>query len=206
MGTGLKPYEPANLTPIHKNILTLLAAGMRAREISRMEGMPTESRISIIRNRNNLPHHLLVVGPNSSNIPIEELAKRHGIARAVKHYPNLPHGRLAKIYTGADVFALPTTYEGISRTIYEAMASGTPVLTVDHPTLSEGGADAVLSIPTPAVEDLAQGLGALLTNTSLRREYEQKGRDRIRRFSMRECAKATMAVLDRVALPSDRLD
>ncbi len=161
---------------------------------------------SIVRSRASLPHRLLIVGPNSSNIPIEELAKRHGIAQAVRNYPHLPQGRLAKLYAGADVFALPTTYEGISRTIYEAMASGTPVLTVDHPTLSEGGADAVLSVPTPSVEDLVQGLSALLTNNSLRKNYEEKGRARIGRFSMRECAKATMAVLDKVALPSNRHD
>lgn len=47
---GLKPWEPENLSPLHKNILTLIAAGMRAREISNMEGMPTESRISVIKN------------------------------------------------------------------------------------------------------------------------------------------------------------
>ena len=99
----------------------------------------------------------------------EELAKLHGIAQVVKHHPYMDQRQLAKLYAGADVFALPTTYEGISRTIYEAMASGTPVLTVDHPTLSEGGADAVLSVPTPSVENLVQGLSALLTNDSLRK-------------------------------------
>ena len=49
-GIGLKPWEPENLSPLHKNILTLIAAGMRAREISRMEGMPSEDRISVVRN------------------------------------------------------------------------------------------------------------------------------------------------------------
>lgn len=47
---GLKPWEPETLSPVHKNILMLLAAGMRAREISQMEGMPSESRISVIKN------------------------------------------------------------------------------------------------------------------------------------------------------------
>jgi len=49
-GMGLKPWEPENLSPLHKNILTLIAAGMRAREIAKMDGMPSEDRISVVRN------------------------------------------------------------------------------------------------------------------------------------------------------------
>lgn len=47
---GLKPWEPEALSPIHMQLLAMLAAGVRAREISQMPGMPSESRISIIRN------------------------------------------------------------------------------------------------------------------------------------------------------------
>lgn len=50
VGTGLKPWEPERLSPRHKNILALIASGMKNREISRMEGMPDESRISVIKN------------------------------------------------------------------------------------------------------------------------------------------------------------
>lgn len=46
---GLKPWEPEELSPLHKNILAMLAAGMRGREISKMPGMPCESRISVIK-------------------------------------------------------------------------------------------------------------------------------------------------------------
>lgn len=47
---GLKPWEPESLTPLHKNVLTLIAAGMRGREIAKLDGMPSESRISVIKN------------------------------------------------------------------------------------------------------------------------------------------------------------
>lgn len=159
---------------------------------------------SVVRKQAHLPHHLLIIGPNVNDLPLIELAERHGVARAIAHRPDMDHERLAKLYAGADVFALPTIYEGISRTIYEAMASGTAVLTVDHPTLSEGGGDAVLAVPTPSVQDLAQGLGALLTDQALRRRFEKKGGVRIQLFSMRECARQTMAVLDKAARVSDR--
>lgn len=47
---GLKPYEPETLSPLHKNVLALMAAGMRAREICKIPGMPSESRISVVKN------------------------------------------------------------------------------------------------------------------------------------------------------------
>lgn len=158
---------------------------------------------SIVRKRDNLPHHLLIIGPNVNNLPLQELAARHGVTETLKYYPHMDQQQLARLYAGAEVFVLPTTYEGISWTMFEAMASGTAVLTVDHPTLAEGGADAVLSVPSPQVEDLVQGLRALLTNQTLRKEYEEKGLARARKFSLFECAKVTMEILDKMAPPSD---
>jgi glycosyltransferase involved in cell wall biosynthesis len=106
---------------------------------------------------------------------------------------------LAKLYAGADAYVLPTTHEGISQTMFEAMASGTPVLSVEHPALKEGGGDAVLALPTPSVENLAKGLTTLLTNPDLRAEYSRKGRERAARFSWSNTAKETMEILDKMS-------
>jgi hypothetical protein len=53
------------------------------------------------------------------------------------------------------------------RLLFEAMASGTAVLTVEHPTLSEGGGDAAFSLPPPSLEDLVKGLTSLFTDGDL---------------------------------------
>jgi glycosyltransferase involved in cell wall biosynthesis len=159
---------------------------------------------SIVRKQERLPHYLLIVGPNVNNLPLGEITARTGVAEVVKHCPHLEQPELAKLYAGADAFVLPSIYEGISWTMFEAMASGTAVLTVDHPALAEGGADAVLSVRTANVSDLVEGLRALLTDPAQRRSYREKGLTRVRRFSLWESARATMELLDRVAAPSDR--
>ena len=110
---------------------------------------------------------------------------------------------MARLYAGADLYVLPTTYEGISQTMFEAMASRTAVLTVDHPTLEEGAGDSAMSVPSPSVEDLTRGMTNLLTNLPLRKRYEEKGRARAKRFSWQETAVRTVEILDRVARRAD---
>lgn len=158
---------------------------------------------ALARHRANLPHHLLIVGPNTTSVPVQELAYGHGVADAVTYCPFLESEPLARLYAGAQVFALPTTYEGISHTMFEAMASGTAVLTVEHPTLCEGAGDTVLAMPSPAVADLVEGLTRLLTDEALRRSYALKGRERAKQFSWETVARETMAILDREGEDSD---
>lgn len=158
---------------------------------------------SVIKKRENLPHHLLVVGPNVNNIPVEELADRFGIAYAFKHYPYQEQTALARLYAGADCYVLPSIYEGISWTMFEAMATGTAVLGVNHPALTEGASDAALSVQTPSVADLTRGMSQLLLDSSLRKKYEEKARIRVKKFSLFESARATMEVLDKAAPASD---
>lgn len=150
-----------------------------------------------------LPHRLLLVGPNPLRIPVAALAAEEGVADRVAHRSHLEHDDLALLYAGADVFVLPTIYEGISFTILEAMVSGTPVLAVQHPTLPETAGDACLTVPTPAVEELAAALGRLLTDEGLRASLAAAGREWARHFSWPQSAAETMRIIDEVAAPHD---
>lgn len=148
-------------------------------------------------------HRLLVVGPDTSGVDVDALREEHGLGDSLVYRPYLDQSRLPALYAGADVFALPTTYEGHSRTILEAMACGTAVLTVEHPTLAESGGDAVLAVPSASCDDIASGLRTLLREEAVRRDYGERARIRAREFSFEACARKTMAVLDGVAPPND---
>jgi len=159
---------------------------------------------SVVRRKHELPHNLVIVGPNTTDLPVAELAEEAGIADALSYIPYLEQDRLAKLYAAADLYVLPTTYEGISQTMFEAMASGTAVLTTKHPTLEEGAGDAAFVVDTPSVPDLVEGLSTLLLNPDRRKQFEQKAIQRAEQFSWRRTAEVTMEILDRVGLPSDR--
>ncbi|MDQ6678813.1 MAG: glycosyltransferase family 4 protein [Acidobacteriota bacterium] len=158
---------------------------------------------SLVREQHRLPHHLLIVGPNTTQLDIAALAGNSDVAAEVVYHPHAEMRSLAYLYAGAQVYALPTIYEGISWTMFEAMASGTPVLTVEHPTLVEGGADSVLSVPTPSVSDLVSGLSRLLTDPALRHHYSEAGRQRAKLFSWQTVAQQTACILDRAACSQD---
>jgi len=157
-----------------------------------------------VRSERALPYHLLLVGPNDNDLPIAELASSLGIADAVSYHSHLEQGPLARLYAGADLYVLPSTYEGISWTMFEAMASRTAVLTVEHPALHEGAAGSVYSLPDPSVPSLVRGLTDLLLDTDRRRDLEAKGFATARSFSLARSADATMEILDRVAPARDR--
>lgn len=202
-------FEPHNQQSVEAEVVKAFGAKVPyvifVGKLSKRRHVPNLiEAFGIVRQQQNLPHHLLIVGPNVTGLPLDELAAKHGLSRAMKYYPHLEQTVLAKLYAGADLFVLPSIYEGISWTMFEAMASGTAVLTVDHPTLAEGAAGAVLSVPTPEVEDLVRGMSALLADESLRRDYQRKGLAVAKKFSLSEGMQATIAVLDGVASPSDQ--
>ena len=155
-----------------------------------------------VRRRLGLAHHLVLVGPNTSGIPLRRLCAEHGVERTVIHVAHLEQRALALLYAGATAFVLPTTYEGISYTMFEAMASETAVLTVDHPTVAEGQQGALI-VPTPSTKDLADGLERLVGDGELRAEIARRGRERAAEFSWSAAARATIAILDNVARAAD---
>lgn len=156
------------------------------------------------RRRLDADHQLLVVGPDTHMIDVGGLAASHGIGAAVTYLPHLQQERLAHLYAAAEVFVLPTEHEGISWTMLEAMASGAPVLTVNHSALDEGAGEAVLAVSAPSVSAIGEGLIRLFGDPNERRRLSQAGRVHARNHSWEHAAARTMAILDRHAIAADR--
>jgi glycosyltransferase involved in cell wall biosynthesis len=144
--------------------------------------------------------HLLIVGPNSSGVPVDALIGRLGLDGSVRHVPFLDAASLAPLYRGAHAFVLPTEHEGFSHTIPEALASGCPVITVEHAALAEADLRrAVLVVPSPSAELLADAIELTIADPALRGELVRKGLDLARTLTWDETARRTMDVLYRVA-------
>jgi glycosyltransferase involved in cell wall biosynthesis len=75
----------------------------------------------------------------------------------------VPDHDLPLLYSGADAFVFPSTYEGFGMPVLEARACGTPVVTTDTPELREaGGPDAIYVRPT--MEGIRSGLRQVLSS------------------------------------------
>ncbi len=142
---------------------------------------------------------LLLVGPNHVGLPLADHIARTGLGAVVTHLPHLDQEPLARVYSGATAFILPTTHEGLSATILEAMASGAPVITVDHAPLHEGFREHCLVLESPAVELLRDAMVRVGTDPQLAGRLREEGLACAGRFSWRRTSEETMAALWEVA-------
>lgn len=149
---------------------------------------------------NNLPHKLLIVGPDYLNIDVPGLAQKLGIKDAVIHIPYVKHVDLPPLYNAAELFVFPASEaEGFGIPVIEAMACGTPVLTVNKGSLPEFAKGASLLVKDSSIEQLKMGMERLIFDPALREELSQKGIERAMTITWKKTAEKTMDLLWQVA-------
>ena len=90
---------------------------------------------------------------------------------------------LARLYQLAHVFLMPSTLEGFSFTMMEAMAAGAPVLTNRLSTNPEVGKDAVPYYEEGDYQTASRLLHQLLTDEEVRKDWSQRARARAAELS-----------------------
>ena len=73
----------------------------------------------------------LIAGTGRHEETLRELAQELEISEQVRFLGYVPDEELPALYSSADVFILPSTYEGFGLVVLEAVACGTPVLGAD---------------------------------------------------------------------------
>ena len=104
---------------------------------------------------------LVICGTGQLRRDLEALAASVGVAERVTFTGLLPNEEIARYAAVADVFALPSLLEALPTVAVEALASGTPVVSADHPggvELHELFGDDVQVVPKGQVEPLADAL------------------------------------------------
>lgn len=106
---------------------------------------------------------------------------------------------LPALYNLAEVFALPSLYEGFGLPPLEAMACGTPVVTSNISSLPEVVGDAGLMVEPMDVAGLAGDIGRLLEDGALHQEMVRRGLARAQEFTWERAARQLLAVYERTA-------
>jgi glycosyltransferase involved in cell wall biosynthesis len=144
---------------------------------------PRKNQVAALEAAREAGLPLVVVGPTRDERLAEEL--RRGGAR-LEGYVSTE--RLASLYRGAACLVQASTYEGFGLPVLEAMASGTPVVTVPDAALLEVVGDAAVVRDAGA---LADGIRAALAD---RDRLAWAGLERARGFSWQATAERTVAV------------
>jgi len=108
-------------------------------------------------------------------------------------------GELPAYYSGAEVFVLPSLYEGFGFPPLEAMACGCPVVTSNTSSLPEVVGEAGIMVNPYDTDSLAQAMRRVLTDDKLRDDMVRKGLEQAKKFSWERAAEQTLEVYNKVA-------
>ena len=123
---------------------------------------------------------LVIIGRGRLRKTLLRQAKRLGICHAVSLQSGMNFDRLALHFRSADLVICSSYYEGQGLIPLEALASGTPVVTANLPSLTEmvdSSVGGLFNCGDPA--DLARSVIESLNQPEARAEQAQNGRERV---------------------------
>ncbi len=159
-----------------KNVVTLVKAYKLLEKFGRLED-------------------LVICGPRlfGNGELIAELERPGGGGRIISTGP-MPDPELPALYSNAALMVYPSLYEGFGYPVVEAMACGTPVITSNVSSLPEAAGTAAILVDPLDVENLAQNMARVLSDTSLQNRLVADGKRHVRRFSLEGAARETLKV------------
>ncbi len=99
------------------------------------------------------------------------------------------------LYSGAELTAFVSLFEGFGLPVLESMACGTPTVVANSSSLPEVAGDASILVDPEDTVDIANGLKTVLSEPKLRQQLVSRGLDQVKKFSWQNTAKGTLQVL-----------
>jgi glycosyltransferase involved in cell wall biosynthesis len=142
-----------------------------------------------------LPHKLVLAGLRGSAAEgIEDLIRALDITSDVIITGYVQDWQLPLIYKYADLFVLPSIYEGFALVNLEAMHYGVPVISTECSAIGEIVGDAATLVTCNNIDQLTRAMHELLTDDVLRQQRICKGKERVKMFSWDRCARETLSL------------
>ncbi len=151
------------------------------------------SAFNYLKEKHKIPHNLVMIGRKGWHYePIFTAIEKSPWKNKIHHLDYLSDELVALFYAKADVFVYPSHYEGFGLPVLEAMTIGTPVVTSNTSSLPEVAGDAALLINPDEPMQLAEAILKLITDSELRQEFIEKGKERAKTFSWERTATETL--------------
>ena len=150
--------------------------------------------------KGEIPHDLVLAGPAGWLMDdIERTIVAAGIDDRVRRIGFAEDQALVALYSGADLVAIPSLYEGFGLPVIEAMATGAPVLTSNVSSMPEVAGGAALLIDPTDLESIIEGIRSVLGSEELRARMRSDGPLRAAEFTWQRTASETLAAYRRIA-------
>jgi glycosyltransferase involved in cell wall biosynthesis len=174
-----KPYIVAfGGGTIHKNISRLIQAFVSLKDF--------------------LPHNLVLIGQIPPNIDLPTMLNNHGLNNRLIATGYVPNNHIDLLLSHADLFVLPSLYEGFGIPLLEAQKAGVAVACSTAGSLPEVAGESVIFFDPYSVDSIAQAIYKCLSDDNLCAELRHLGQDNLKRFSWEKTASETLEVYRRV--------
>jgi glycosyltransferase involved in cell wall biosynthesis len=149
-----------------------------------------------LKKADGIPHQLVLAGSDWSRADeVHRFAEQVGCSGDIRFTGFAPVEDLPTLYRGADLYVLPSLFEGFGMTLLEAMACETPVACADISSMPEVVGDTGVLFDPYDEEAIAASIRPLLLDVTLRQAYAAKGLQRSRRFTWQAAAEQTLETL-----------
>lgn len=138
---------------------------------------------------------LVCVGGDGLKKDEAALLQELGIYSRVHQY-FLADGLMPSAYANAEVFVFPSHFEGFGLPALEAMGCGVPTILARATSLPEVAGEASIYFEPGAVEELADSMRAVLSDSTLRGTLIAAGLERSKHFTWQRTAELTAGIYE----------
>ena len=153
---------------------------------------------ALLRKRYDGSLELRLAGPADSRYPEPLLrAQTIGVTDSVKWLGHITDSQLVSEYQNANLFVMPSLYEGFGLPALEAMACGTPVVCSNRASLPEICGAAAMQINPEDTPGLCNAMRRVLTDTNYATGLAERGLIQAAKYTWMETAKRTILAYEK---------
>jgi len=155
---------------------------------------------NLLKEKYQVPHKLVLVGPKGTVPGIQSLQRTVSQGQSLNLDQVIFTGYVSEqekwsLLKNADLFVLPSFYEGFGMPILEAQAAGCPVVTSNISSMPEVAGQGAMLVEPKNIEQIAQTMYKVIKDSQFKNDLIAKGYQNIKRFSWQKCAQETLRIL-----------
>jgi len=142
---------------------------------------------------------LVITGGNETLRPkLEELSQKLGVSKAVVFTGYVDDKILWNLIKNANSLCLPSEIEGFGLPVLEGLAAGVPVVASNISSIPEVAGEAAILVNPNDINEIAEGLEVILTDSALRESLIKKGLSQAKKFSWTKTVEETIKIYKEV--------
>lgn len=149
-----------------------------------------------LREEKGITHKLVLAGkPDVGWEKTAQYIREHNLSEYITVTGYVSEAEKWSLLKNASVFVFPSFFEGFGIPVIEAMSVGTPVVTSNTTCLPEIAGDAALLVDPHNVDEIAENIYRILSDTSLAEDLIKKGLIQAQKFDWKKTGEEVLKVL-----------